>query len=154
LCPCKVSHFKVQVVIASPGDTQTERSLLLEKLEIQFRKGNHEKHCNRRLIVHGWEDLASQPGYPQDVINEKIIKEMDFVIAIFKHKLGTPTVDIKTSKTRAASGTVEELLQSIDNTEKSAPLGMAYFYSKAPTVSLDTPDFDSIRENWQNLEAF
>jgi hypothetical protein len=150
---CKVDG-QVNVVIASPGDTQSERSLLLDKLEIQFRRGNHEKHCNRRLIVHGWEDLATQPGYPQDIINERIIQQMDFVIAIFKHKLGTPTIDITTNNIRAASGTVEELLQAIDNVKKSAPLGMAYFYSKAPSVSLDTPDFETIRDNWIKLEAF
>lgn len=150
---CKIQG-QINVVIASPGDTQTERLLLLDKLEIQFRRGNHEKHCNRRLIVHGWEDLAVQPGYPQDIINERIIKEMDFVVAVFKHKLGTPTIDLSTNRIRAVSGTVEELLQAMDNVQTSAPIGMAYFYSKAPTVSLDTPDFEIIRENWQKLELF
>jgi hypothetical protein len=145
---------EINIVIASPGDTQSERTLLLDKLETQFRRGNHEKHCGKRLIVHGWEDLASQPGYPQDIINKKIINEMDFVIAFFRHKLGTPTINIKSGKVRAKSGSVEELLQAIDNTKKNAPIGMAYFYSKAPNISLDTPDFEAIRENWQKLDAF
>ena len=53
---------EINVVIASPGDTHSERKLLLDSLEIQFRKGNHEEHCKHRVIVHGWEDLASQNG--------------------------------------------------------------------------------------------
>lgn len=145
---------EINVVIASPGDTQAERKLLLDSLEIQFRRGNHETHCAKRLIVHGWEDLASQNGYPQDVINEKIIREMDFVIAIFKHKLGTETEYPNSGKKRAESGTAEELLQTLNYATKGHPLGMAYFFSKAPVVSLDSPELDKMVDNWENLEAF
>ena len=95
------------------------------------------------LIVHGWEDLASQNGYPQDIINEKVIQNMDFVVAIFKHKLGTPTINQVTGLKRAESGTAEELLQALDTSKKNYPLGMAYFYSKAPVVSIDSSGFDN-----------
>ena len=53
----------IKVVIASPGDTSAERKLLLNSLEAKFRRDNHENHCGYRIIVSGWEDLASQPGY-------------------------------------------------------------------------------------------
>lgn len=145
---------EINVVIASPGDTHSERKLLFDSLEIQFRKGNHEEHCNHRLIVHGWEDLASQNGYPQDVINEKIIQEMDFVIALFRHKLGTPTINQTTGVQRAESGTAEELLQALDYSKKDHPLGMAYFYSKAPVISVDSKDLDKIKSEWDRLEMF
>lgn len=145
---------EINIVIASPGDTHSERKLLLDSLEIQFRRGNHENHCNHRIIVHGWEDLASQNGYAQDVINTKIISEMDFVIAVFKHKLGTPTFNQTTGKQRAESGTAEELLQTLDYSKKDHPLGMAYFYSKAPVISLDSPDLDKIKSEWNKLEKF
>ncbi len=79
---------------------------------------------------------------------------MDFVIGVFKHKLGTPTIDPATDQVRAASGTAEELLQTLDNSKKGKPLGMAYFYTKAPTISLNTPDFKAIKRNWQMLERF
>ena len=130
----------VHVVIASPGDTESERKLLLDSLEVRFRRDNHENHCGFRIIVSGWEDLASQVGYPQDVINQKIINESDFVIAVFRHKLGTPTKDFSTGLVRAESGTAEELLQTLDKTDENRPIGMAYFFSKAPTISLDSPD--------------
>jgi hypothetical protein len=144
----------INIIIASPGDTQAERNHVLEKLEIQFRRGNHEAHCSKRLIVHGWEDLASQVGYPQDIINGQIISKMDFVIAIFKHKLGTPTIDVNTGRNRTESGTVEELMAALDNTNREKPLGMAYFYSKAPNPSFDSSDFDKIKQDWDRLKAF
>ena len=143
----------VRVVIASPGDTEIERKTLLDSLEVKFRRGNHEDHCGFRIIVTGWEDLASQPGYPQDVINQKIIQESDFVVAIFRHKLGTPTVDNQGSQ-RYESGTVEELLQALNKTKKDHPIGMAYFFSKAPVISLDSPDKDRIEKDWKRLSDF
>ena len=142
----------INIVIASPGDTQQERAVLLDRLERRFRTDNHEKHCGFRILVNGWEDLATQNGYAQDVINKKLIEESDFVISIFKHKLGTPTFDQQTGIQRAESGTVEELLQAIDNSKPTHPIGMAYFYSAAPTPSLESPDFENIKREWERLK--
>jgi hypothetical protein len=144
----------INIVIASPGDTQQERKLLVDTLERRFRTDNHEDHCGFRILVNGWEDLASQNGYAQDVINERLIEESDFVIAVFKHKLGTPTFDQETGAKRAESGTVEELLQALDNSKVNHPIGMAYFFSTAPIISLDTPDFDKITSEWKTLNEF
>jgi hypothetical protein len=144
----------VSVVIASPGDTDSERRMLLDSLEVRFRRDNHEDHCGFRIIVSGWEDLASQPGYPQDIINERVIAESDFVVAVFKHRLGTPTQNASTDLQRAVSGTAEELLQALDKTKEDHPIGMAYFYSKAPAISLDSPDKDRIEKEWQRLASF
>lgn len=145
---------EINVVIASPSDAWLERKNLLEKLEIQFRRGHHESYCCKRLIVHDWEDLASQPGYPQDIINRQIICNVDFVVAIFKYKLGTPTIDIATNQERSVSGTAEELLTSLNNSMADKPLGMAYFYSKAPSVSVDLDDLEIIKNDWDNLQKF
>ena len=144
----------IKVVIASAGDTNAERKILLDTLEVRFRRDNHESHCGFRIIVIGWEDLASQPGYAQDVINEKIISESDFVVAVFRHKLGTPTKNTTTGKKRAESGTAEELLQALDKSIDNHPIGMAYFFSQAPLVSLDNPDKDKIEKEWLRLSEF
>lgn len=144
----------LQIVIASPGDTDTERKILLDSLERKFRIDNHESHCGFRIMVNGWEDLASQNGYTQDVINEKLINESDFVIAIFKHKLGTPTLNLSEGEQRAESGTVEELLQALDKSKINHPIGMAYFFSKAPVISLDSPDKEKIEKEWIRLTNF
>src|ERR1700730_7489956 len=114
----------VCVVIASPGDTDAERKILLDSLEVRFRRDNHEKHCGFRIIVNGWEDLASQGGYAQDLINDKIIAQSDFVVAVFRHALGSPTKDSSTGLQRAESGTAEELLQALDKTKNDHPIGM------------------------------
>ena len=79
---------------------------------------------------------------------------MDFVIAIFKHKLGTPTFNQTTGEQIAESGTAEELLQALDYSKKDHPLGMAYFYSKAPVISLDSVDLDKIKTEWDRLGKF
>lgn len=144
----------VTVVIASAGDTIAERKMLLDTLEVKFRRDNHEANCGFRIIVTGWEDLASQPGYAQDVINEKIISESDFVVAVFRHKLGTPTKNVLTGKKRAESGTAEELLQALDKSKPNHPIGMAYFFSPAPLVSLDNPDKAKIEADWIRLSEF
>lgn len=150
--PKKVGTIKVAVV--SPSDTKVERDIVIKNLEREFRVKHHEAHCRHRIIVTGWEELATQNGYPQDVINEKIIAECDIVLAIFRHKLGTPTKDIKTGKIRAVSGTVEELLQALDNSNLQSPLGMAYFYDQAPTVDLNDPAKREIESQWRALERF
>ncbi len=144
----------IQVVIASPGDTESERETLLNSLEVRFRRDNHESHCGSRIIVIGWEDLASQGGYPQDLINARIIGESDFVVAVFRHKLGTPTKDPSTGLPRAESGSAEELFQALDRTRSNHPIGMAYFFSKAPVISLDSHDKKNIEEEWQRLTDF
>jgi hypothetical protein len=150
----KSSNGVVNIVIASPGDTESERKILLDSLEVKFRRDNHEAHCGVRIFVSGWEDLASQPGYPQDTINDKIIRTSDFIVAIFKHKLGTPTISIETGNVRSESGTVEELLQGLDLDDNTHPIGMAYFYSKAPVISLDSLDKESIENDWNRLTKF
>jgi hypothetical protein len=148
------SNDGIHVVIASSGDTASLRKILLDSLERRFRTDNCERHCGFRIMVSGWEDLSSQNGYPQNVINKKIIEKSDFVISVFKHKLGTPTKNLVTGKKRAESGTVEELLQALDNNNSKHPIGMAYFYSTPPEISLDAPEIETIFKEWKRLGRF
>lgn len=146
---------EIHVLIASPGDAQVERKLLLDKLERKFRIDSHEEHCNHRLIVHGWEDLATQSGYGQDVINIQLLSKVDIVLAIFKHRLGSPTINTSDNTIRSESGTVEELLYAISNCAvPTPPLGMVYYYSKSPNPSFDSSDFKSMQEQWKKLKEF
>ncbi|MEL0457287.1 hypothetical protein WJN01_13695 [Flavobacteriaceae bacterium SZ-1-7] len=149
-----ITEKEINVVIASPGDLIEERELLIDKLERKFRTDKHEELCKHRLKVHGWEDLASQNGYPQDVINERIIKNMDIVLAVFKHKLGSPTINQETGKERFPSGTAEEILFAIDNKNTDSPLGMVYFYSKPPAPSFEAENYNKLKSEWDRLKAF
>jgi len=146
---------EIKVLIASPSDVIRERELLLDKLETKFRREHFEERCGARVIVNGWEYIPSQTGYAQDIVNSDLVREANIILAVFRHKLGSPTIDIKTGKDRSKSGTAEELLYAIRNKEiKNPPLGMAYFYSNAPILSLDSVDFDKIRTEWERLKSF
>lgn len=145
----------IQILIASPSDVSEEREHLLNSLETKFRREGFEAQCGKRIIVRGWEELASQSGYGQDIVNDQILKKVDIVLAVFKHKLGTPTIDPSTASQREESGTAEELLFAINNSAKDTPpLGMAYFYSEAPNMSFDSVDFDKSLEEWKRLKKF
>lgn len=145
---------EINVAIASPGDLIEERELLIDKLERKFRIDRHEDLCNYRLKVHGWEDLPSQNGYAQDVINKHIIEKMDVVLAVFKHKLGSPTINQETGKEKFPSGTAEEILFALDNKDNDGPLGMVYFYSKPPAPSFEAENYDNIKNEWNRLKSF
>jgi len=143
----KNKNKTIVIAIASPANT-IDREKLISSLERNFRDKGHEARCGFRLIVKGFEDLASQPGEPQLTINEKIIIKSDFVVAIFKHHLGTPTL-------RAESGTVEELLQGLDKSKSEMPLGLAYFNTKPPKSNFS--DIDKAKftlEQWEKVLEF
>ena len=145
----------ISVFIASPSDVGTERELLLNSLETKFRRDNFENQCGYRIIIHSWEELPSQVGYGQDLINDLLLKKADIIVAVFKHKLGTPIQDQSTNIQRSVSGTAEELLYAINKTSNpNAPLGMAYFYSEAPTMSFESMDFDKTLNEWKRLKEF
>jgi hypothetical protein len=145
----------IQILIASPSDVDEEREHLLNSLETKFRREGYEAKCGKRIILRGWEELASQSGYGQDIINEQILNQIDIVLAVFKHKLGTPTIDPITTLKREESGTAEELLFAINSSAKKTPaLGMVYFYSEAPNMSFDSVDFDKSLEEWKRLKKF
>ncbi len=153
--PDKRTYKEIKIVIASPSDVQRERELLLDKLETRFRREHYEERCNARIVVDGWEYIPSQTGYAQDIIHSDLLTKTNIVLAVFRHKLGSPTIDIKTGKDRSISGTAEELLYAIRNKEiKNPPLGMAYFYANAPILSLDLIDFNKVKTEWERLKEF
>lgn len=151
----KVPIKDIRVLIASPSDVTIARELLLDKLETKFRRDGYEARCQKRIIVSGWEHLASQTGYAQDIVNTKLLSNTDIVISLFKHKLGTPTLNLEDNTERSPSGTAEELLFAIKNEKvDSKILGMAYFSNKAPVISLDSIDFDDTKNQWDQLKKF
>jgi hypothetical protein len=153
--PDKKELKEILVLIASPGDVIRERELLLDKLETKFRRDHYEERCGARIIVEGWESIASQTGYAQDIITNDLVSKSNIILSVFRHKLGSPTIDIKTGKDRSPSGTAEELLYAIRNKSlTNPPLGMAYFYANAPVLSLDSVDFDKTKTNWERLREF
>jgi len=143
---------EVKIFIASPSDTQKEREILLHQLESKFRTYGFEESVGYRVITFGWEDLASQSGYAQDIINEQILRNVDIVLGILKHKLGTPTKN-KKGKIRAESGTAEELYYALEKNPEKV-LCMLYVFSKPPSPSFEDSNYKSIKKDWDNVQKF
>lgn len=142
----------ITVLIASPSDAQKEREILLEKLDKRFLNDMYEKSTGYRVISMGWEQLASQTGYPQDIINELILPNVDIVIGILKHKLGTPTRN-KNGTIRAESGTAEELYYALEKNPDKV-MCMLYVYPEPPAPSLEDPNKKQIEKDWLTLKSF
>jgi hypothetical protein len=122
------------VLIASPGDVQEERQVVREAIEDWNRA--HAKSNESVLVPLGWE-LDSMPEMgqdPQGVINEQLVIEADFIIAVFWTRLGTPTA-------RFSSGTVEEIEKLIS---AKRPV-MIYFSNKPSNISqIDTSQLERL----------
>ncbi|MFH9984640.1 hypothetical protein [Streptomyces luteogriseus] len=96
----------LSVLIASPGDTASERDLV----EDVIRSWNSDHTLRRKvhMLPLRWElDAVPMMGRndAQQEINEQFADAADIVIAVFNSRLGKATA-------RAASGTAEEILRA------------------------------------------
>lgn len=110
------------VMIASPGDVNTERAIIREVLHEWNDINSHAKKIILQPV--GWETHSSpELGQPAQVlINERILKDCDLLVAVFWTRVGTPTLNEK-------SGTIVEIKEHI---EAGKP-AMVYF-SSAPVA--------------------
>ncbi|MFD6203689.1 hypothetical protein ACWCQF_10815 [Streptomyces rubiginosohelvolus] len=119
----------LSVLIASPGDTATER----DTVEDVIRSWNSDHTLQRRvhLLPLRWE-LGAVPIVgqkdAQEVINEQFADAADIVVAVFNSRLGKATK-------RAASGTAEEILRARDR-----GAAVHVFFSDAPIPRDHDPD--------------
>jgi len=125
------SAVVIPVMIASPGDVIEYREIVREV--IQEWNYINSLHTNVVLMPVGWETHSSPElgTPPQDLINERVLKDCDLLVAIFWTRLGTPTG-------KAQSGSVEE----IDRHLKAGKPAMVYF-STAP-VAPETLDLQQL----------
>lgn len=121
------------VMIASPGDVASERTIIRDV--IYEWNAVHSKARNIVLLPIGWESHSSPEmgGTPQEIINNQILDKCDFLVGVFWTRIGTPTSDY-------ASGTVEEIERHIAE-EKPAML----YFSSQPVV-MDTVEPDQYKE--------
>jgi hypothetical protein len=123
------------IMIASPGDMLDARRVVRDV--IHEWNYVHSLSSNLVLMPVGWETHASPDlsGRPQEIINERVLKDCDLLVGLFWTKLGTPTG-------KAASGSVEEI-------ERHLAVGkpaMIYFSSEpvAP-ASIDAAQYEALR---------
>lgn len=115
------------VMIASPGDVASERSIIRDV--IYEWNAVHSKSRNIVLLPIGWESHSSPEmgASPQEIINNQILDKCDLLIGVFWTRIGTPTNEY-------SSGTVEEIEKHIE----SGKPAMLYFSSQP--VVMDTVD--------------
>lgn len=119
------------VMIASPGDVASERSIIRDV--IYEWNAVHSVSRNIVLLPIGWESHSSPEmgGSPQQIINNQILDKCDLLVGVFWTRLGTATNEF-------ASGTVEEIEKHI---ESNKPV-MLYFSSQP--VAMDTVDLTQV----------
>lgn len=132
----------VQVLIASPGDTQDERTAILT--EASRWNGRHAN--GRGFILSPWlYELHSTPilgDRAQAIINRQGVDKSDVVVAIFGSRLGTDTgVDI--------SGTAEEITRA---TSLGIPVHV-YFFKGALPNDVDTEQLERLRTFQKELQS-
>ena len=88
------------IMIASPGDVLDARRLVRDL--IHEWNYVHSLPNNIVLMPVAWETHTSPElsARPQELINERVLKDCDLLIGLFWTRLGTPTC-------KAASGSVE-----------------------------------------------
>lgn len=144
------------VMIASPGDVNTERAIIRDVLHEW--NDIHSSVNNVVLLPVGWETHSSpELGQPAQVlINERILKKCDLLVAVFWTRVGTPTLEEK-------SGTIVEIKKHID----AGKPAMVYF-SSAPVApeALDAQQYSELSafkawckpkgliNSYENIEQF
>lgn len=100
------------IMIASPSDVVDERKII-KKAIYRWNEIN-SKTRKIVLLVSGW-DINAHPDsgtHPQTSLNQQILKEADFIIAVFWNKIGTPTEEYP-------SGSVEEIMRHMAEGKKA-----------------------------------
>lgn len=121
------------VMIASPGDVASERSIIRDV--IYEWNAVHSKSRNIVLLPIGWDSHSSPEmgKAPQEIINNQVLDKCDMLVGVFWTRIGTATEDY-------ASGTVEEIEKQITSDK---PV-MIYFSSQP--VALDSVDSKQVEE--------
>lgn len=126
----------IPVMIASPGDVHEYRSCVRQVLhEWNYI---HADSLQVVLMPVGWETHSSPElgARPQELINERVLRDCDLLIGIFWTRLGTPTGE-------AESGTVEEIKRHV---EAGKP-AMLYFSARpAEEDTIDRQQLESLKQ--------
>lgn len=115
-------------MIASPGDVLEERNVARDVIN-EWNYLHSSPSTNTVLIPVGWETHSSPDlsGRPQQIINDRVLKNCDLLVGIFWTKLGTPTGE-------SMSGTAEEIERHV----AAGKPAMVYFSIRP--VALDSVD--------------
>lgn len=134
----------VLVMISGPGDTKEEVAAIREAIATW----NADHAADQKIVfVPKHYSTDAVPVYVDEVdgqaiINEQITDVSDVVIAVFRHRLGTPTPRDE------YSGTVEEA-------KRRSPTGKVHvFFWEGPNVPRSILDDPKQKEQWDRLQSY
>jgi len=125
----------ISVMIASPGDVETERSII--RSTVHEWNAVNAKDRRMVLIPTGWDTHASPEmgDRAQEIINKQVLDDCDLLVAVFWTRLGSPTG-------KAPSGTIEEIERHISEGRPA----MLYFSNKpVHPDSVDPEQYSALR---------
>jgi predicted transcriptional regulator len=123
-----------RVMISCPGDAEQERDAARAVL-YDWNSAHAEAERKILLPVDWRHDAVPDAGTPpQQSVNAQITDKADLLIAIFKHRLGTPT-------DKFPSGTVEEIQKFI---EAGKPVWLYFSSEDIPQEKID--QFTELKE--------
>ncbi|MEV0704137.1 hypothetical protein AB0I53_40325 [Saccharopolyspora sp. NPDC050389] len=125
-----------QILIASPGDVQAEREIIVEVIHEWNYLNSREKRIV--LLPLRWETHSSPElgERAQGVINRQVVDHCDMAVGVFWTRMGTPT-------SAAESGTAEE----VERVGRAGKPVMIYFSrAKVDLESVDLEEYARLRE--------
>lgn len=129
-----MNSTRIGVMIASPGDATQERQAITDTI----LSWNAIFGPTLKVVLEPvkWETHATigLRGRPQGMINEELIPKSDFLVAVFRSRIGSPTgVE--------DSGTIEEIKEFVKLGKHAA----VYFYKgEVPINSIDHEQLKSL----------
>lgn len=122
-------------LLISPGDLSSARD------EVPKVAGDWNAHIGKalggRIEVVRYESHSVPDARmpPQDVLNEQIVDDCDFGVALFRSRLGTPT---ETSE----SGSVEEIQRLLT---RGVPVGVYFSTESIPIDEIDPTEMERLQ---------
>ncbi len=130
------SVIEYRCLLISPSDVKEERDVLTNV--INHWNAQIGDSLGARIELLRWESHAIPDisGSPQEKINEQLLYDCDFAIAVFWYRLGTPTQDYE-------SGSIEEIYKL----RESGKRVLVYFSSRpVPQDALKDHQFQKLQE--------
>lgn len=131
-----------RVLIGSPSDVQEERRIARDTIYSWY--DDNSKSTGVVLLPVLWEThstpIINDQG-PQSVLNSQVVEPSQILVAIFWHRLGTPTSKYK-------SGTVEEIEKFISQKKPT----LVYFCTRPIPQDFDGEEFNRLKQFKNSLK--
>lgn len=172
--PARWSNSRhIRVFISSPSDLAEERALAMEVIEDLPYDPLLRDRVTMEAVAWDKPD-ASTPLLatmtPQEAINQGLARpsDVDIVIVLFWSRMGTPLPrgyekppgyqfdpPNGMEPTRYFSGTEWEYIDAMESSSVDGlPMVVVYRRTEPISLTIDDPDFDSKRMQWQMVDAF